>query len=281
MPCGAVRCCAVLCRGEFMSYQRSHLGLAWRIVINAAPLSRAHRSASSAAQRCAVPRGAVPCRALPVPCRAVRYCRAALCHAVPCCVRFAVLFLHAQYHSKCHTTGTTAVRTRYYMLNHKKCSRSLAQPSYSSAAPRSAVPCPAVLCRAARCFLPNIQQYQAPCDTRYRPVCLWVCTRLFFSLSAFDRPLSVLLPRPRKLHTYWRSEREIANKHTAQHRAIRSAYTAALGIIKLLDAPNHGSLLSAAFTFSCSLPCASVAGGVSRPRSGALVYITLFEGSRV
>ena len=121
MLCGVVRCCAVLCRGEFMSYQRPRLGLAWRI-INSTPISRAHDSASSAAQPREVPRGAVSCHAPPVPCRAVQCCCAVLCHAVPCCVFFAVLFPHAKYHSKCHTTGTTAVRIRYstYVLNHKK-----------------------------------------------------------------------------------------------------------------------------------------------------------------
>ena len=71
-----------------------------------------------------------------------------------------------------------------------------------------------------------------------------------------------------------RSERDIADKHTAQHRATGSA-PVALDIIKSLVAPNHGPLLSAAFTFCCILPCASVAGGVSRPRSGALVQITV------
>ena len=76
MRCG---CCAMLCGA------RSQLGTAWRI--NSAPLSRAHRSASSTARR----------RALPVPCRAVRYyCYAVLCHAVPGCVFFAELFLHAK-----------------------------------------------------------------------------------------------------------------------------------------------------------------------------------------
>ena len=37
---------------------------------------------------------------------------------------------------------------------------------------------------------------------------------------------------------------------------------------------NHRSLLSAPFTLlSCNLPCATAAGGVSRPRSGALVIL--------
>ena len=65
---------------------------------------------------------------------------------------------------------------------------------------------------------------------------------------------------------------------TAQ--ATGSAYKAALGIIKSLDAPNHGPLLSAAFTSSCILPCASVLGGVSRPRSGALIATSNYFPAR-
>ena len=163
------------------------------------------------------------------------------------------------------------------MLNHEK-NHSSAQPQLSSAAPSGAVrcralPCGAVPCCAVLCFLSNKQQYQVSCDTRYRPVC--TCVLVFFSLSSFDCPLSVILPPSRKLHPYWRSERDIANKHT-QHSTGQSA----LGIFKSLDAPNnHAPLRSAAFTFSCILPCASVAGGVSRPRSGAVVPNTKTTGS--
>ena len=82
--CRAVPCCAVVSSCH-ASYQRSHLGLAWRI-INSAPLSRAYNSASSAAQRRAMQRGAVPCRAMP--CGAVL-----LCGAVPFCMIFAVLLI--------------------------------------------------------------------------------------------------------------------------------------------------------------------------------------------
>ena len=74
---------------------------------------------------------------------------------------------------------------------------------------------------------------------------------------------------PTKLHRYCRSKRDTANKHTAQHRAICSAQ-AALGMINSLFAPNHGPLFPAPFT------CTSVAGGVRRPRSGALVSNTSF-----
>ena len=73
----------------------------------------------------------------------------------------------------------------------------------------------------------------------------------------------------------------MASKHTSQHRAISSAQVA-LGLIKSLVAPNHGLLLSAPFTFRCIFPVASVAGGASRPRSGALVHIyTLVARSRI
>ena len=56
---------------------------------------------------------------------------------------------------------------------------------------------------------------------------------------------------------------------TAQHRASSTAQVV-LANIESLIAPNHGPFLSATIAFSCILPCASVAGGVSRPRSGVL-----------
>ena len=73
----------------------------------------------------------------------------------------------------------------------------------------------------------------------------------------------------RKMYPCCRSERGIANKHAAQYRPISSPQVA-LGIIKSLVAPNHGLLISAPFTRRRVLPRASVAGGVSRPRSGVL-----------
>ena len=61
----------------------------------------------------------------------------------------------------------------------------------------------------------------------------------------------------------------ITNKHRSQHRPTSSAQVA-LGIMKSLVAPNHGSL--SALVTTCCILCASIAGGVSRLRSGALVY---------
>ena len=80
-------------------------------------------------------------------------------------------------------------------------------------------------------------------------------------------------PPLRKHHTYCRPEREI-NKHTAQRRAISSA-RAPLGSITAPFTPNnHGPLLPPPFTcFSCILPCATLASGVRRPRSGALCFL--------
>ena len=103
-------------------------------------------------------------------------------------------------------------------------------------------------------------------DTRF----MYVFGVLVFLLSSDDCPLSVpVCPPPPKYRTYCRSERDI-NKHTAQRRAISSAQAPLGIIINSLFAPNnHGPLLPAPFMSvfrllnSCSLPCASVAGGVS------------------
>ena len=81
---------------------------------------------------------------------------------------------------------------------------------------------------------------------------------------------------PRNLPPYCRSERNTGNKRahsTAEHnRAICSAQ-APLGIITSLFAPNNHGPLPAPFTcFSGIRPCTSVAGDVSRPRSGALSF---------
>ena len=67
-------------------------------------------------------------------------------------------------------------------------------------------------------------------------------------------------------------KRGIADKHTAQHRPI-SPPQVALGIIKSFVAPNLGPLISAPFTHSCVLPCASVRA-TSATRGAELLYIT-------
>ena len=104
-------------------------------------------------------------------------------------------------------------------------------------------------------------------STRYHVPLVRVCTLLFAfsSLVLFSIAVSSRFFL-RKLHPYYcRSKRDIANIQHSTDRAI-SAAQVALAIIKSLVALNHEPLLSAP-----NLPCASVAGGVSRPRSGALV----------
>ena len=53
-----------------------------------------------------------------------------------------------------------------------------------------------------------------------------------------------------QINTFGQSKRDLASKHTAQHRAIRSAQLA-LRIIKSLFTPNHRSLLSDSLEFRC------------------------------
>ena len=73
------------------------------------------------------------------------------------------------------------------------------------------------------------------------------------------------------------AQHSTAQHSTSQHRAI-SAAQVALGITKPLNEPNHVPLLSCPFTFCRMHACASVAGGISRPRSGALVHNTILWG---
>ena len=195
------------------------------------------------------------------PCSAAR-CRAlpdgtVLCHAVPSCVLCcASSFVHARYHSKYHTTGTMlshvpGINTmlsnhspKNTLTAHSSVQLQLSSAAQRSAAPCAAVPCPAVLSRAALCFFSSIQQYHVSRDTRYRPpVCTWA---LAVSLSSFDCPLG---PSPPENYTRT-GDHNVTSPTSTQHRVISSAQVA-LGIIKSLDAPNHGPLPSAAFTFSC------------------------------
>ena len=92
---------------------------------------------------------------------------------------------------------------------------------------------------------------------------------LVFLVSSFDCHLGLLNVCFGKLHPYCRLERDIAYKHTAQHRAISSALEATLGTLKSLVAPVHRRLISAPFTFSCR----SEAGGVRQPKSETLKLV--------
>ena len=172
----------------------------------------------------------------------------------------------------------------YYVVE-SQCTPSSGHPGYiylyiySSAAQRSAVPClalhfcGAVSCGAVRSFEHSAYNSSSRCDTGTRYRYVRVVYSYFCSLQLIVLSRSPCPSPPRKYHTYCRSERDI-NKHTAQRRSISNAQ-ASLGSINSLFAPNnHGPLLPAPFTcFSRILPCASVAGGISRPRSGALCFL--------
>ena len=117
------------------------------------------------------------------------------------------------------------------------------------ALPCGAAPCCAVLRRAlTRTYT---TWYHAKYQVPGTGTC--VCTRLF--VFFIDNPVSVLsmFVFMRIIHPYCRSERDIANKHTAQRRAISSAQVA-LGINKSLVASNHRPLLSASSTFIVFFP---------------------------
>ena len=111
-------------------------------------------------------------------------------------------------------------------------------------------------------------------STRYQaPVC--TCCVLVCLLSSVDCPLSAPMPHPPPAN-YTRTADQNVSSPSTQHSTTSSAQ-AALGIVNALVAPKHGLLLSALFTcFSCMLPSASEAGGVNRPRSGALVELRIF-----
>ena len=160
--------------------------------------------------------------------------------------------------------------------------------------PCLALRCGAVPCCAALCFLSDIQ-YQISCKLScvgYRNVrvysYLW-----FLYLVALSRFCSVFFSFSLQSHTY-AADQNMTSPTSIQYNTGQQAYSvtqgnqissaqAAVGTIKSLVkkqllalsnslvAPIHGR----PFTFSCMLPCASVAGGVSRPRSGALVRILL------
>ena len=120
--------------------------------------------------------------------------------------RAASFFLYFSFIPSTIRSVIPSVRVLYVpvtintLVNHKKnaLTAQLSPAIYSSAAQRSAlqrravpcgaVPCPAVLCRTALCFLSSIHKYQVSCDTRCRPVCMYVAFALF-SLSSFDCPL--------------------------------------------------------------------------------------------
>ena len=207
-----------------------------------------------------MPCGAVRCRFLP--CGGVLY-RAARYSVLSLSYKPGIIWkkYRTRYRFYCNTRF---VRTT--LIEEQKYTSSSAQPSHTSAAQRSAV-----RCRAALCFPSNI--LGSTRNIRYQvPVC--TCVGIFFWGGGywFACPLShlsvycVFSP----LDPCCRSERDLANKHIAQHRVIGFSYVA-LSIVKSLVARNHGPLSICPLRIQL-YSCASVARGVSRPLSGALEY---------
>ena len=154
-------------------------------------------------------------------------------------------------------------------MNKKKCTPSLAQSSYSSAAQRSAVRCRAAPCRALRydpvpCFtvfssehtaVPGIMR-NATAGTRYRyaRVCSSLCLLHFFS-----RPFLVLFVFffASQIAHPCTAGKSVTSTTSTQHNTGQSGlHKEFLGFVKSLVAPNHGPLPSAPFTFCCILPFA-------------------------
>ena len=129
-----------------------------------------------------------------------------------------------------------------------------------------------------RCGSPSYGRFSEGCSSpviRRAPSRHSGDARVYGHTTSAMHKLRTPPPLARLFYPYCPSERDIANKHTSHHSTVSSAQ-AALGTLFFLPvAPTYEPLISAPVTwFSCILPCASVAGGVSRPRSGALLTNT-------
>ena len=131
--------------------------------------------------------------------------------------------------------------------------------------------CGATTCHAVRCCavlsFAFFRTYGT--STRYRHVRMCSSFR-FLHLSVLARSsscffFSQIIPVV-PIRTWHRQQAH----RTAQGNQLCAK---ALGIIESLVAPNTGPLISAPFAFICIPPCVSVAGGISRSRSGALVHM--------
>ena len=184
-------------------------------------------------------------------------------------VCFIYAFVRARSHStKYHTPIPRYTTLGLYVL---RCRITLNTPSSAQliiaqkrAAQRRAVlccaalPCPAVRCRAVLCrAVPCYAVLSLEHSTRYHAKYLVPDTGMYVRVLVFfafflDCPPSRSASRffLRKLHPYCRSERDIANKNTAQHRQDHQLCTSSSWHYQLLVAPNRGPLLSAPFTFS-------------------------------
>ena len=124
----------------------------------------------------------------------------------------------------------------------------------------------AVECRALRCTVVRVERI-APLARERSHVLLvrHVFVILLSLLIVLSRSSSCCL-FSQIIHSYCRSERGIANKHTAQHRAITSAQVPLGTVLNCFLSP----IMDLFFLppSRCILHCASVAGGSDAARGG-------------
>ena len=159
------------------------------------------------------------------------------------------------------------------VLNHNARPAQISPALCSPAAQRSAVRCRAVRCRAlpyaavlclaALCFLSNIHQYQVNV----------LCTLRF----AFFHFFISLGPHVFSLHANHTrtADQNVTPPTSTQHSTGQFGLHKQLLALQFAVRTKSWPPLSTPFTgFIGILPCANVAGGVSRPRGGALAPFT-------
>ena len=120
----------------------------------------------------------------------------------------------------------------------------------------------------------SLEPYRVPPgnrrSTRYHVPVVRVCTRLFAFVIDFVLHLGPLRVFSFANYTRTTADQYVTSPNTAQHRQGNQLRTSSSWHYQIASCTN----LFALFTFfSTNLPCASVAGAVSRPRSGALVTL--------
>ena len=153
------------------------------------------------------------------------------------------------------------------VLNHNARPDQISPAIHSSTAQRCAVPCGVVPCLALRCGVvlrcALFRTYSSATGIRV--------VYSSFVFSTFDLSWSpCLFPRANYTRT---ADQNVTPPTSTQHSTGQFAlHKQLLALSNRCSYQIMGIFLSAPYTCSsCILPCASVAGGVSRPRSGALV----------
>ena len=131
------------------------------------------------------------------------------------------------------------------------------------------MPCPALRCCVVlRCaFFRTYSSTRYERSTRYQ-VLVYACCVLVFLLLQLISPVP-MSPPPTQVTPALTPP--TSTQHSTGQLALR---TQLLALSIRCSHQNHGPIFSAPFTcYKCILPCVSAAGGISRPRSGALVDI--------